>query len=115
MSETATKKRRGRGIMLHGLRSAREDAGMTLIDLEQATQDAGHKIYGSTISELERGKHGCHPRTARALANALGLTVKELREPDVSQVATRPLGTPLEQRRYHPGNRAAELVLEERH
>lgn len=65
---------RGRGIMLPGLRNAREDAGLSLRELEER---AG--VPSATISKLELQHRGAQPRTARALAAALGVEVRELR------------------------------------
>lgn len=80
MGTTREEKRtRGKGTMLPGLKDAREDAGLSLRELEEATREAAHVVYASTISEVENGRRGAHPRTARALAEALGVTVKELR------------------------------------
>lgn len=73
-------KGRGRGIMLPGLRNAREDAGLSQEALEEATRVAGRRVYASTISELENLKRGAHGRTALVLAEALGVGVRELRE-----------------------------------
>jgi hypothetical protein len=36
-------------------------------------------VYQSTISDLENLRRGAQPRTARKLAEALGVTVKDLR------------------------------------
>lgn len=76
---TAQKNTRGKGIMLPGLKDARENAGLSLRELEEATREARNTVYASTISEVENQQRGVQPRTARTLAEALGLTVKELR------------------------------------
>jgi hypothetical protein len=39
----------------------------------------GLGMYQSTISDLENLRRGAQPRTARKLAEALGVTVKDLR------------------------------------
>lgn len=70
------KRTRGRGIMLAGLKDARENAGLSLRELEAAT---GRGVYQSTISDLENLRRGAQPRTARKLAEALDVTVKDLR------------------------------------
>ncbi len=73
---TAQRRSRGKGIMLPGLKRAREDAGLSLRELEAATNRG---VYASTISDLENLRRGAQPRTARKLAEALGVTVKDLR------------------------------------
>lgn len=62
--------------MLAGLKDARENAGLSLRELEAET---GRGVYQSTISDLENLRRGAQPRTARKLAEALGVTVKDLR------------------------------------
>ncbi len=76
---TTQKKTRGKGTMLPGLKDARENAGLSLRELEEATREAGNTVYASTISEVENQRRGAQPRTARTLAQALRVTVKELR------------------------------------
>ena len=73
---TDSEERRGRrgGIMLPELQDAREDAGLSLKELE-----AKSGIPFATISKLELGRRGAQGRTARALAEALGVEVRELR------------------------------------
>ena len=66
---------RGPGIMLPCLKRAREDAGLSLRELGKEAS-----IPPATISKLELGHRGAQGRTARALAAALSLSVKELRE-----------------------------------
>ena len=73
------KKTRGKGTMLPGLKDAREDAGLSLRELEDATRRIDNTVYSSTISEVENLRRGVQPRTARTLAQVLGVTVKELR------------------------------------
>ena len=73
---TAQRRTRGKGIMLPGLKRAREDAGLSLRELEAATNRG---VYASTISDLENQRRGAQPRTARKLAETLGVTVKDLR------------------------------------
>lgn len=75
----AARQQRGKGVMLAGLRGAREDAGYSLRALEARTGEIGDKVYASTISELENGKRGAQWQTARTLAEALGVKVKDLR------------------------------------
>lgn len=71
--------RRTTGSWLPGLRRVRLNAGLTLTDLEARTEAAGaKKVYRATISELENGRRGAHPRTAYALAQALGVSVEDL-------------------------------------
>ncbi len=99
------RKGRGRGIVLAGLREARYDAGLTLEQLSAKTaeQEGGKKVHASTISELENLKHGAQSRTARALADALDVSVRELRRG--TDPGERPrLDEPL----------AAEAVIEDR-
>ena len=45
-------------------------------ELEAAT---GREVYQSTISDLEKLRRGAKPRTARKLAETLGVTVRNLR------------------------------------
>ncbi len=68
-----------RGFELSGLRRARQNAGLTLRELEERTIENGEKVWRQTISEIERGEHGVYPSTARKLANALGVEVEDLR------------------------------------
>lgn len=75
MPAVEEKRTRGSGIMLYGLREARRDAGLTLRELEESS---GVRL--ATISKLELERRGAAGRTARALAEALQTTVKELRE-----------------------------------
>lgn len=78
--ERVKRRGRGRGIMLLGLKDAREDAGQTLEELEELTASGGVKrVYASTISELENLHRGAQGRTVRALAEALGTSVRRLR------------------------------------
>lgn len=81
---TTQRQTRGKGTMLPRLKNAREDAGLSLRELEEATREAGSTVYASTISEVENGRRGVQPRTARALAQALGVKVKELRSGSTS-------------------------------
>ena len=78
MATQEEKRTRGKGMPLPGLRRAREDAGMSQRELEAATN---REVYRSTIGELEGMRRGAQPRTARKLADALGVTVKDLRSP----------------------------------
>ncbi len=71
--------RRGRGIVLAGLRDARYDQGLTLEQLSRKTEEAGDKVHASSISDLENLKHGAQSRTVRALADALGVDIHDLR------------------------------------
>ena len=72
-----------RGSALRGLKRERLDAGMSLKNVEAATRRGSEKVvYASTVSELENLHRGAQPSTARALAQALGVTVKDLRRRD---------------------------------
>jgi transcriptional regulator with XRE-family HTH domain len=62
------------------LRELREKAGMTQEDLEGLSGVTRH-----TISNLERGMQSAHARTARKLAGALGVAVRELQEDEPPQ------------------------------
>lgn len=78
--ERAKRRGRGRGIMLPGLRNARENAGISLEQLEELTAEKGGKrVYKSTISELENLHRGAQGRNAQALAAALDTSVRALR------------------------------------
>ncbi len=73
------KRTRSGGIVLQGLRDARIDAGLTLVELSQKTAENGDKVFASTISELENMHRGAQARTVRALAAALDVSIRELR------------------------------------
>lgn len=74
-----TEQRRTTGVWLPGLRRERLNAGLTLKGLEERTAErAETKVYKATISEVERLVRGAHPRTAYALAQALGVRVEDL-------------------------------------
>lgn len=74
MPTTDKSRARGKGIMLLGLRREREDAGYALRELGELAN-----VPAATISKLELGHRGAQGRTARALAEALGVSVKDLR------------------------------------
>ncbi len=75
--EAAAGDGRGRGIRVPGLRRAREDAGYSVSDLEDASG-----VARSTISYLEDGVRGARGQTVRTLSRALGVPVSALtREP----------------------------------
>ncbi len=61
--------------MLPRLRRVREDAGYTLRELGEKAS-----VPAATISKLELGHRGAQGRTARALAGALNVAVKDLRD-----------------------------------
>lgn len=63
--------------MLAGLKEARIDSGYSLRELGERTG-----IDYSLISKLERLRHGAQPRTARKLADALGVEIRDLRKGD---------------------------------
>lgn len=78
MTETQ-EKRRTTGVWLPGLKRERLNAGLTLKGLEERTAErAETKVYKATISETERLVRGAHPKTAYALAQALGIKVEDL-------------------------------------
>ncbi len=64
---------RGKGILLPGLRGAREEAGRTIRELE-----AESGVARSTIHALEKGERGAQGRTIKALAQALGVSARRL-------------------------------------
>lgn len=74
MNEKTTQTSPATGIMLAGLKEARIDAGLSLRELGGRTG-----IDYSLISKLERLRHGAQPRTARKLADSLGVEVRDLR------------------------------------
>lgn len=78
MTEAQAQRRRTTGSWLPGLRRARLNAGLTLKELERRTDEQGMKVYKATISELENERRGAYPRTAYALARALGVEVERL-------------------------------------
>ena len=67
----------GRFIVVDGrvLRRARRDRALSQQDLSAATG-----VAQATLSDLERGKRGARASTVRKLAEALGVTPKELME-----------------------------------
>lgn len=67
------RRKRGRGIMLPNLKRERERRGMSLRDLE-----AESGVVRSTINRLENLDHGAQGRTVRKLAEALGVSTREL-------------------------------------
>ena len=73
MTATGEKKTRGGGIMLPGLKRARERAGLSLRELS----DASGMDY-SMISKLENLRRGAQGRNVRRLAEALGVTPADL-------------------------------------
>jgi transcriptional regulator with XRE-family HTH domain len=56
------------------LRELREDKALSTRELAKHA-----KVDHTTIVRLEGGQSGAHPRTVRKLAQALGVTPKELR------------------------------------
>jgi len=63
----------GRSIPLHGLRAARQKAGLTQNELAKL---AG--VARGTVHRLETLERGGYPRTLRRLARALGVTPAHL-------------------------------------
>ena len=55
------------------LKRLREDRALSLRELSEASG-----VSHTTIWEHERGKEGAHPRTVRLLAEALGVTPRDL-------------------------------------
>ena len=78
MTEQMEHQRRTTGVWLPGLRRERLNAGLTLKGLEERTAETGDRVYKATISEVERLVRGAYPRTAYALAEALGVKVEHL-------------------------------------
>jgi transcriptional regulator with XRE-family HTH domain len=62
-----------RSVLLPGLRTARQRAGVTQQELARL---AG--VGKSTITELEVGRRGAYPRTMRRLAKALETEISNL-------------------------------------
>jgi transcriptional regulator with XRE-family HTH domain len=60
-------------IDVEKLRELREERALSLRELSEASG-----VSHTTIWEHERGKEGAHPRTVRLLAEALGVTPREL-------------------------------------
>lgn len=79
MDEKGTETSAPTGIILAGLKEARIDAGLSLRELGERTG-----IDYSLISKLERLRHGAQPRTARKLADSLGVEVRDLRRREPS-------------------------------
>jgi transcriptional regulator with XRE-family HTH domain len=57
------------------MREARLDSGLSQEELHQATG-----VSRDTISRIEGGTRNPHPRTLRKIAQALGVTVADLRK-----------------------------------
>lgn len=55
------------------LKNLREERALSLRELAEASG-----VSHTTIWDHERGKEGVHPRTVRLLAEALGVTPREL-------------------------------------
>lgn len=71
-------------LLLRGLRDARLNAGLSLNELSQRTADLGTRLHTGTLSELENGRRSAHPKTARRLADTLGVSIRQLRGQDDS-------------------------------
>ncbi len=67
------KRTRSKGIMLPGLKRARERKGYSLGDLSERSG-----VDASMISKLENQRRGAQGRTVRKLANALGVETEDL-------------------------------------
>ena len=65
--------RKMRGIPLANLRRERQRAGLTLRELAEISG-----VKYTTISELENGRRGAQGRTVRKLAEALGVSTRDL-------------------------------------
>lgn len=63
------------------IRAARQRKGLTLRELAAACTEAGTPITFSALSKLERGATRPLPKTAKALADVLGVDVVELIAP----------------------------------
>lgn len=61
-------------MQLPGLKNARIDAGYSLRALEELSG-----VHAASISKLELLHNGAQPRTARKLADALDVEVRDLR------------------------------------
>jgi transcriptional regulator with XRE-family HTH domain len=66
-------------IEVEKLKELREERALSLRELAEASG-----VSHTTIWEHERGKEGAHPRTVRLLAQALGVTPRELIAKEVS-------------------------------
>jgi transcriptional regulator with XRE-family HTH domain len=60
-------------IDVEKLKELREEQALSLRELAEASG-----VSHTTIWEHERGKEGAHPRTVRLLAEALGVSPREL-------------------------------------
>ena len=83
MLEIETDKKRGSRafVPLPGLRRERQDAGLSMRGLSDLTaRKHGKRVHLSAIADLEAGRRGALPRTAKLLADALGVSIKKLRE-----------------------------------
>lgn len=69
------------------LHQAREQHGLSRVELERITRDAGYKVSEATIFNIERGVSvRPYPRTIYALASALSLDPMDLL--DATEVAS---------------------------
>jgi transcriptional regulator with XRE-family HTH domain len=68
---------------LHALEVHRVWAGLTQ---EELAKRSG--VARNTISRLESGLHPARPSTARKLAQALGVTPKDLLDPETARTAS---------------------------
>jgi len=66
-------------IDVEKLKELREERALSLRELAEASG-----VSHTTIWDHERGKEGAHPRTVRLLAEALGITPRELTAKEVS-------------------------------
>jgi transcriptional regulator with XRE-family HTH domain len=66
-------------IDVEKLKELREEQALSLRELAEASG-----VSHTTIWEHERGKEGAHPRTVRLLAEALGVSPRELMAKEVS-------------------------------
>lgn len=60
------------------IRRLRVSRGWTLIDLEKACGEAGHRIDFAQLARYERGEQQPRPRTLTVLAQALGIEIGDM-------------------------------------
>lgn len=60
------------------LRTRREHSGMSLQDLANECEKAGHSVYRASLSRIERGLSQPRPKLLLTLANVFGVSVAEL-------------------------------------
>lgn len=72
---------------MNQVKAIREMAGMKQKDLAMAA-----KVSGPYLVDVEKGRRGAKPETWQRIADALGVTVEELKGDDNGKVPAHPAG-----------------------